>query len=302
VAIGGPQFHPVIVNRTPKKVGSTLNVVALNARGGIKADGIIQRLRRPPLANADIILLCEAAWRHRFSGYREFAAEVAKALQMSFAYLPQFKIKESIDAATSLGSALLCKQPLGDVRGIPIPTRPLQPRVRRLIGGPAGLVAKTNFNGRVLNLGVVHLNSRWTPEGREEQMTAFLAGLESVGPMVIGGDFNTTTMGLSGRNAFRRAMLTFLREPRRLSDPRPWEGIFKLIGGAGFDIDSANVPGKRTFTPTRLLPTFFRPNLDWLAVRDLKVVERSPRVVAARTSLVGRRVSDHDFISCEIQL
>ncbi|HZP45307.1 MAG TPA: hypothetical protein VFB15_06645 [Candidatus Binataceae bacterium] len=296
-----PQFDPIIVNRRRRPCGRAIKVVQFNARGGVKVEGIIRCLRRPPLAGADVIMLCEAAWRHPYSGYREFAREVADALEMSFVYLPQFKPREPRDPATSLGSALLCGQPFADVRGIPLPTRPLQPRVRRMIGGPAGLAARAMFGNKSIWLGVIHLNSRWTPAGRATQMAAFLAGCPS-GPMVIGGDFNSTTLGLSGPGAFRKAALTFVREPRRLSNPVPWEPAFELLREAGFTLDQANVAGKRTFTFSRFLPPPLRPNLDWLMLRGMSAVNGSAKVVRAQPSLLSPRVSDHDFILCEVEL
>jgi len=295
-------FEPIVENRKAREVGRTIKVVSFNAQGGGNLEGVVRCLQQKPLAGADIVLLCEADWRNERSAYRDFAAEVAKALQMSFAFVPQFGQREENGTARPLtGNAVLCSQPLDDIRAIPIPNRFLHRRLYRKIGVPAGMVARARFNGRLINLGAIHLNSRWDPHGRAAQMKEYLNQLPD-GPTIIGGDLNTTTLGLQNRKAVIRATLKLAMQPARLSQPQRWEGLFQHLERAGFAIDGANDPRKRTFTPSRFLPYFLRPNLDWIAVRGLKPVPRSARAVAAQPSLLSARVSDHDFVMCEIRL
>ena len=71
---------------------------------------------------------------------------------------------------------------------------------------------------------------------------------------------------------------------------------------AGFHIDGANAPGKRTFTYSRIVPRFMRPNLDWIAVRGFEAVAGSAATVPAQPSFFSRRISDHDFIMCEVKI
>jgi endonuclease/exonuclease/phosphatase family metal-dependent hydrolase len=300
------RFAPIIVNRAPRHVGDatkrdSIKVVAFNASGGARLDGIIKCLRRPPLADADVILLCEAEWRHRRSAWREFAAELADALGMSLAFLPQFGVPRADGEPTAFkGNAILCSRPLEDVRAAPIPNRFLHPRLTRLAGGPAGIIARADFNGPPITLGVVHLNSRWDPRGREWQMSEYLAQIPDAGPAIIGGDLNTTTISLLSKRAALAGMLQLLREPRRLSDPRRWETLFARLAQAGFQVDGANAPEKRTFTFFRAIPRWLRPNLDWIAVRELAPLPDYARAVAASASFLRPRVSDHDFITCEL--
>jgi hypothetical protein len=95
-------------------------------------------------------------------------------------------------------------------------------------------------------------------------------------------------------------MYRLLREPRRLSDPRRWETLFARLAQAGFQVDGTNAPGKRTFTFFRAIPRWIRPNLDWIAVRGLDPLHHSARAVAASAAFFRRRVSDHDFITCDV--
>jgi len=46
----------------------------------------------------------------------------------------------------------------------------------------------------------------------------------------------------------------------------------------------------------------FRPKLDWIATRGLKFVPRSAVVIPARRSFFSGRLSDHDFVTVELEL
>lgn len=294
---------PIVKNRAGKTVGRTIKVVAFNAQGGAQLAGIVDCLRRPPLANADVILLCEADWNFWRSGWREFPAEVAAALNLSFAFLGEFAQPVAGGEPTTFkGNAILCSQPLEAIYAIPIPNRYVHRRLRRMVGGPAGLVARAHFRGKAIHVSVVHLNSRWDPAGRERQVREYLGRLPGEGPAVIGGDLNSTTVGLHRRTRFIPAVMRFLLQPRRLSDPRKWERMFHHMEQAGFRFDGANASGKRTYTPSRLVPPFVRPNLDWIGVRGLEPVAGSAATVPARPSFFAGRVSDHDFIVCDVRL
>src|SRR4030081_722158 len=87
----GPEhpFAPIVQNRKSRALGRTLKVVSFNAQGGGNLEGIVRCLRQPPLAGADIVLMCEADWRNARSAGLESESEVAKSLYFILAYLPQ---------------------------------------------------------------------------------------------------------------------------------------------------------------------------------------------------------------------
>jgi len=296
-------FEPIVVNRAPLAARSTLKAVAFNARGGRYLPAIVDCLRRPPLQGADVILLCEAAWRHRESGGREFASELAAALAMSFAYLPQFAVPRETRAPESfLGSAILSSRPLTEAHALPLTHKIRARRIRGLIGTAAGLAAKATFNGKTITLGVAHLNSRGNPAGRELQMREFMARFPHEGPALIGGDFNTTTVDLRDRQAMMRAIRRLLLEPSRLWAPQPWEPLFERLAEAGFEVGGANAPGRQTFTLSGIIPPPIRLKLDWIAPRGLEPVAGSAAVRPARQSMFGPRISDHDFVVCDLRI
>src|SRR5258708_6201030 len=193
-----PYFAPVVANRAAKPVRSRIRVVLLNIAGGHQLSVVVDCLKRPPLNDADVILLCEAdsgTWRSRRSNV---ASELAAALDMSYVLVPEFGIRRGDgEIFAHLGNAILCAQPLDDVVAIAMPsprTPPLFPRMpSRFVrtGTPTGFYASARFGRETITLSVAHLNSRCTPAQREAQMAMFMAAFPSRGRAMFGGDLNT---------------------------------------------------------------------------------------------------------------
>ena len=296
-------FDPIVVNRPVHAAHTALKVVAFNAHGGRHFDGILRCLRRAPLAGADVILLSEVDWGLRRTAGREIASELAAALHMSFAYLGEFGFRRGeSDIHAFTGNAILSAHPLADVRGVPLPNVHLKWRIRRLVGAPAGLTATITVNHRRITVGVVHMNSRWHPEGRAHQMAEFLAALPSEGPALVGGDWNTTTLDLGTSTALFTQGWRLLLQPARLRTPERYEPLFDRLAQAGFDVRDVNVARKSTFTFSRVIPPILRPKLDWIAHRELRPVPGTAAIVRAQPSILSARVSDHDFVTCDLRV
>jgi endonuclease/exonuclease/phosphatase family metal-dependent hydrolase len=296
-------FDPIVVNRPARAARPALKVVAFNAQGGRHFEGILRCLRRAPLAGADVILLSEADWGVRRSARREIASELAAEFNMSFAYLGEFGFRRGeSDIYAFTGNAILSSHPLADVRGVPLPNVRLNWRIRRLVGAPAGLTATITVNHRRITVGVVHMNSRWHPEGRAHQMAEFLNALPSEGPALVGGDWNTTTLDLGSSSALFTEGWRLLLQPARLRTPERYEPLFDRLAQAGFEVRDVNVARKPTFTCSRAIPPILRPKLDWIAHRELRPVPGTAAIVRAQPSLLSARVSDHDFVTCEVRL
>ncbi|MBF6560041.1 MAG: endonuclease/exonuclease/phosphatase family protein [Candidatus Binataceae bacterium] len=304
-AIGdhAPAFAPIALNRPARRANPTLRTVVFNAQSGAQFDGIVACLQRPPLAGADLILLCEAGWRMARAGRREFAAELAARLGMSFVFGPEFGVaRGSGPPGAFIGNAILSSVPLSDVRTIALPGYRLRLRRVNLIGEPRALAATAIFHGRPLTVCVGHLNSRGNPAQRELQMAALIDGLPRGGRIVIGGDWNTTTMGLGEPRDVAMLAVRMIMRPRRLRYPERYEPLFGRLARAGFALEGANLAGRSTFTFSRLIAPLLRPKLDWIAYRGVEPIAGSARVMAPRTSLLARRLSDHDFVMCEFAL
>jgi endonuclease/exonuclease/phosphatase family metal-dependent hydrolase len=297
------ELPPVIVNRPARGAADTLRVVAFNARWGLRLYDIIERLRRPPLTGADLIFLSEIDCNVRRSSNRDVAAEIAGALGMSFAYVPEFAPRSQASNPVSfLGNAIVSSQPITGIKTVALPNFRPPRSVRLMIGGPRGMAAAINFCGRQITAGIAHFHSRTAPAGRELQMARFLEGLPAAGPAIVGGDFNSTTIELRGARGMIMAMMQLALTPRRFRMPMRYEPLFAQLAEKNFRIEGANAMGKPTFTFSGAVPRWARPKLDWIALRELEPVEGSAAVVPAKTSLFGRRISDHDFITCKVRV
>jgi endonuclease/exonuclease/phosphatase family metal-dependent hydrolase len=301
-----PFFEPLIVNRRARSIAGPLRVTLFNAQGLTEVEKIAQCLSRPPLSRSSILLLCEADWGTHRSGQRETVRELAEKLQMSFAYMPEFGIPQKDGTHQSfLGNAILSTTPFDEVRGVAYPMPIVEgasPILKRRVGSPAGLVCRFTFGKRDVQVGVVHLASHCDPQSRDEQMAAYMAQYPAEGPAILGGDLNSVTTQLLSGRAYLETMVRMLLMPWRFHSPQRYEPLFKRLTAAGLQIDGVNRMRKSTYTFGRIVPPLFRPKLDWLAVRDLKPVKKSAAVIPARPSFFSRRVSDHDFVTAEIEV
>jgi endonuclease/exonuclease/phosphatase family metal-dependent hydrolase len=304
-----PYFPPVVTNRAAKPVRSRIRVVLLNVAGGRQLSVVVDCLKRPPLNDPDVILLCEAdsgTWRSRRTN---IAAELAAALDMSCAYVPEFGLTRGDGKIFAhLGNAILCTQPLDDVVAIAMPsprTPPLFPRLPsslKRIGTPTGFYASARFGRETITLSVAHLNSRCTPAQRESQMAMFMASFPSRGRAIFGGDLNTTTTELAGPYSLVRVAAGMIASPRRFRAPERREPLFDRLRERGLEIDGVNAKYRPTFTFSGLIPRLMRPKLDWLAVRGLRPVAGTAAVIAPKQSIFSRRASDHDFVTVDLEL
>ncbi len=304
-----PYFPPIVVNRTARPSRSRIRVVLLNVAGGNRLSEVVTCLKRPPLGDADVILLCEANSGTRRSQSYDVASELAAALEMSYAHVPEFGIMDGDGKIVEhWGNAILSRQPLDGVVAVAMPN----PRKSRLIPGlrsrftrvgtPTGLYASARFGGETITLGVAHMNSRCTPAQRERQMACYMASFPSRGRAIFGGDLNTTTTELGGLSSLAGVAARMIVSPRRFRAPERREPLFERIRERGLEIDGANVKHRATFTFSGLIPHPMRPKLDWLAVRSLRPVAGTAAVIAAKQSIFSRRASDHDFVTVDLEL
>jgi endonuclease/exonuclease/phosphatase family metal-dependent hydrolase len=308
-----PHFPPIVVNRAARPSRSKIRVVLLNVKGGPRLRAVEACLKRPPLVDADVILLCEANSGTRRSQRYDVASELAAALDMSYAHVPEFGIMLNDGSGEPKfvehwGNAILSRQPLQDVVAVAMPNPRKSRKVPGLdsrykrIGTPTGIYASARFGGEMITLGVAHLNSRCTPAKRERQMAAYAASFPSRGRAIFGGDLNTTTTELKGLTGIAAVATKLIANPRRFRAPETREPLFERIKELGLEIEGVNVKNRATFTFSGLIPHLMRPKLDWLAVRGLRPVAGSAAVIAPRQSKFARRASDHDFVTVELEL
>jgi endonuclease/exonuclease/phosphatase family metal-dependent hydrolase len=304
-----PPFPPIVVNRAAREPGSRLRVVLLNAAGGKRFPEIVACLKRPPLQAADVILLCETnAAGTKSSARRDVAVEMASMLEMSCAYVREFGvINESGEIRGYLGNAILSAAPFDDVVAVAMPN-PRTPRMFRRnrnwsrVGTPTGIVTRMNFSGRELTVGLAHLHSRTVPAERARQLATYLESFPASGRAVFGGDLNTTTTELSTWSHLRATAREMIVNPGRFRAPQAYEPLFEHLREHRLEIDGVNVANRPTFTFSGLIPRSMRPKLDWIAVRDLHPIAGTAAVVTPRSPRLMRRVSDHDFVTVDLEL
>jgi endonuclease/exonuclease/phosphatase family metal-dependent hydrolase len=302
------RFEPVVENRPATLAPGPLRVVAFNAQGGVRFEEILRCFERGPLRGAAVILLSEMDFLTRRSGRRKIARELAEALGMSCAYVPEFGlIGADGSIGAYLGNAILARGTMEDVIAIPLPkVRDRDPHLPRSLGhlrregSQVAVIATIKLHGEPLLLSVAHLDSRANPAGRDRQIAAMLASFPLEGPAIFGGDLNTTTVELSNPASFPIVARQMLFNSKRFRHPQDREPLLARLGEAGFEIRGSNVDGRATFTFSRFVPPWMRPKLDWIALRGLKPVPGSARVIPARPSFFAPRVSDHDFIAVDV--
>jgi endonuclease/exonuclease/phosphatase family metal-dependent hydrolase len=303
-----PPFPPIVVNRAARQPGSRLRVVLLNAAGGKRFREIVTCLKRPALQGADVILLCEVNAGIKPSAGRDVAAEMAAMLEMSCAYIPEFGVTNPPgEIVRYMGNAILSAAPFEDVVAVPM-HNPRTPRMLRRnpnwsrVGRPTGIVTRMKFGGRELTVGLAHLHSRCIPAERARQMANFLESFPTLGRAVFGGDLNTTTTELSSWSHIWATARQMITNPSRFRAPQAYEPLFDHLREHGLEIDGVNVPNRPTFTFSGLIPRSMRPKLDWLAIRELRPIAGTAAVVTPRSPSLLRRVSDHDFVTVDLEL
>ena len=319
--------------------------VAWNLERGIHLPGQLVALREHPyLRESDLLLLTEADAGMARSGNRDVARELAQGLGMHYAFLPCYLNlskgagqESEVDGHNRLGlhgNALLSRYPIRNVRRIGLVNGidKMAGREKRL-GTQTALAAEIAFPNEPLTVAVVHLDAQSTQEHRRQQLRDVLAALPDSGPVLVGGDWNTTTYNSS--HAFYAIMGFALRvligvertitrhylHPHNHFERRMFEDLERqgydfrgcnLIGEPTFAYDIADLKARKNlgeWVPAWCF-AFIRwalrnhggrcpLKLDWFATRG--VTSANPVVIhELRAKDGGPQLSDHDPIGIEV--
>ena len=329
---------------------SAYRFVAWNVERGIELDGQIEALRSHPyLREADVVLLTETDLGMARSDNRHVAREIAGELGYHYAFVPCYL---NLSKGSGLefhspgenelglhGNAVLSRYPIRRARPIHLEngTDLMGGREKRL-GCQTALAAEIEFpNGRLAAVSL-HLDANSSQRHRSRQMRQVLDGLRpeiaSGMPVVIGGDWNTSTYNSSRAiyaiPGFWLRVLMGVENVIQNHYLHPYHrferDLFRALEERGFDFRRSNVLGERTATydaycsKTRQnlgewIPgwcfAFIRWSLrnhggrcpikiDWFATRGLRT--RNPVVVHELRE--GREVplSDHDPVGVEVAI
>jgi len=324
-------------------LGRRVRVAAWNIQRGAHLDALIAALRdHPELSRADVLLLSEVDHGMGRSGNRHVARELAAALGMGYAFAVSYialeddfgENAEGLASTLALaGNAILSRAPFVRAINADVPAvRDKFGSSEKRLGRKRAAVAAIASEVGPVTFAQAHLDSNADARQRTAQLAAILDEAErlAAGPIVLGGDLNTTTYQFSSKLRLARDLLhklfvtgfagtvdNYLTPERRYETP-----IFELLARRGFTVDGFNERGIGTIrydfnqpyaiqqtqkavggALTRWLIRRLRrwngvvaAHLDWFAGRG--VTARAPRVIR----LPAPGPSDHDPILVDLEL
>ena len=259
--------------------------------------------------DADALLICELDIGMARSNQHHTARDLADRLGCGYAFAVEFielglgdraeqaEHRGAVNEAGLHGAAILSP------RGLVKPTLIRLEndgawfdgsRGERRIGGRIALLATMPLGDSSITLVNVHLESHSDPEQRRAQVTLLLDAIDhhaGGGPVLIGGDFNTSTIS---RDWARGTGVKPVLPLERVLDPVPYEPLFQVMEGGGYDWKDCNtlgIPTQRTRPDGTPPPPLGR--IDWFFSRGLKA--SAPATVAAVDSN-RRAISDHEVL------
>lgn len=325
-----------------RPLGRRVRAVAWNIQRGAHFDRLVGALRdHPELARAEVLLLSEVDHGMGRSRNRHVARELAGALGMGYAFAVSYlaledDFGENADAVTSqlalAGSAILSRGPFVRAVNAQVPAvRDKFGSSEKRLGRKRATVAAIASEAGPITFAQAHLDSNADARQRCAQLDAILDEADRLGgPIVLGGDLNTTTYQYSStarlvRDLVHKLFVTgfagtvnnYLTPERRYETP-----IFELLARRGFALDGFNERGIGTIrydfnepyaiqkvqkavggALTRWLVRRLRrwngvvaAHLDWFAGRG--VTARGARVIR----LPAPAPSDHDPIVVDLEL
>src|ERR1043166_735514 len=337
---------------THESAGRAIRATAWNIERGIKLDELIRALGDDELmSRSDVLLLTELDYGMARSGNRHVAREIAGALRMAYAFAPCYvnlskgsglESGAAGENAEALhGNAVLSRWPIMAARSVALPNGKDKMRGReKRLGSQRAAVCDIEPPRGVFRAGSLHLDAHSSQRHRQRQMRVvldYLDGLKPSLPVLLGGDWNTSTYNSSRAvyaiaGFFRRVLMGVghVIENHYLK-PELWfeRGLFRDLERRGYRYAGLNEPGAGTLhydvkdlagntNMGEWVPRwcFWWINwalrdhggrcslkLDWFAGRDIEPNDdEPPRVVGNLRGRAGEVLSDHDPVVLDFNL
>jgi len=253
----------------PPPTKSVIRVTSWNIERGVELDGIIEVLATHPIiSKSDVLILTELDYGMARSGNRKVPVEIARALNLNYAFAPSYL---NLDKGSGLesesagnndqgihGNALFSRYPLTKVGSIPLPNGKDKMRGKeKRLGSQAAVAAIVEHPLGSFRAVSVHLDAHSTQKHRMRQMRIVIEALKQRSPhlpALIGGDWNTSTY--NSRNAlftilgYVRRVLMGIRNVIQNHFPYPdrWfeRHLFRELEQQGFNYKDLNAPGACT--------------------------------------------------------
>ena len=264
-------------------------------------------------ARVDVALLSEVDKGMARSGNRDRIADLAGRLGEGYAYAVEFLELDLGDVDEKRihagetnrlgfhGAAILSDVTLArpflirlEARGDWFDGSRHEPRV----GGTIALGAIVKVAGVPVVMVSIHLESHCDPATRRDDTEHLLAVLDRIdpsAPVILGGDFNTSTASHAERDDRAAWRASLAADPDRLIRPQAREPLFELLAARGYDWHACNVvdiPTTRHADPDRP-----RAKIDWFFTRGLAA--SNPEIIPALRP-DGTPSSDHDCLVVSI--
>jgi endonuclease/exonuclease/phosphatase family metal-dependent hydrolase len=243
-----------------------VRATAWNIERGTRLPGIIGVLdKHPVIGESDVLLLTELDYGMARSGNLFVAREIAATLGLRYAFAPCYLaltkgsgVEAYIEGENSLalhGNAILSRFPLHRAHSLALPNGKDKMRgVEKRLGCQRAVIADLEHPSGMLRVVSLHLDAHSTQAHRHHQMKLMLDHLDSLEPrlpVLIGGDWNTTTYN-SKRGVyaiagfFRRVMMGpghFIRNHYPYPDRWFERHLFRELERRGWTYRELNEPG-----------------------------------------------------------
>jgi endonuclease/exonuclease/phosphatase family metal-dependent hydrolase len=329
-----------------------VRATAWNIERGIRLDEIIRVLgRHEVLGRSDVLLLTELDYGMARSGNRHVAREIAEGLSVAYAFAPCYvnlskgsgleSGAEGENAGALHGNAVLSRWPVRGAWSVALPNGKDKMRGReKRLGSQRAVVCEVEHPAGLFRAVSLHLDAHSSQRHRARQMKVvldFLDGLKPRLPVVVGGDWNTSTYNsrravYSIAGFFRRVLMGVrtVIENHYLR-PESWfeRGLFRELERRGYRYAGLNEPGAGTLhydvkdlaANTNMgewVPRWCfwwiewalrghggrcSLKLDWFAGSGIEADPQAPpRVVGSLRGSAGEVLSDHDPIVLDFLL
>lgn len=245
-----------------------VRALAWNIERGNRFEGIVEALKNhPQLKDRDVLLLTELDYGMARSGNRFVARELARELNLNYAFAPVYIALQKGSGVESQvagentkslhGLAMFSRFPLKNAHAIPLPNgKDKMLGKEKRLGHLRALIADVEHPAGVFRAVTMHLDAHSSRKHRQRQMRIVLEHLETLEklPTVIGGDWNTTTYNsqTAARAIFGygRRVLMGVKRTVRNHFPHPdryfEKGLFSELEKRGYDYKNLNETGVGT--------------------------------------------------------
>lgn len=321
----------------------SVSALAWNIERGNIFEGILDALHHHEhLRNRDLLLLTELDYGMARSKNRFVARELAESLRMNYAFAPVYialqkgsgvESEAEGENTTSIhGLAMFSRFPIRNAHAVDLPNgKDKMLGKEKRLGYLRALVADIDHPAGKFRAVTVHLDAHCSRAHRAMQIRMILDHLDTLPPLpvVIGGDWNTTTFNSqSSTHAILGYWRRVLMGPKRVVKkhfPHPdryfERGLFGELERRGYDYKSLNELGAgtlhydissiekntnlRDWVPEWCFPFIFwaagrvggrvSGRLDWFTGKGITAIGK-PLTVGNLVDASGTPLSDHDAI------